>query len=186
MREAIWRELLLAEAELRSGQSEVELLREDVDADGQTEVLAGHPRLTFMVSPHQGGACLEMGLPEYGKNLADVLTRRDEETHGVAATPVDWYERHLFQDHLFARGTTVEQLAGGHCPELGDFILQPFQLRAMRQTGNRVKVYTVWARDNRAFCRRLMLWMRWRAWWRSPIKSPTPGPCPWRRFLPAN
>ena len=32
----------------------------------------------------------------------------------------------------------MEQLAGGHCPELGDFILQPFQLRGMRQTGNRV------------------------------------------------
>ena len=138
LREAIWRELLLAEAELRSGQSEVELLREDADADGQTEVLVGHPRLTFMVSPHQGGACLEMGLPEVGRNLADVLTRRDEETNGVAGSPADWYERHLFQDHLFARGTTVEQLAGGHCPELGDFILQPFQLRGMRQTGNRV------------------------------------------------
>ena len=138
LREAIWRELLSAEAELRSGQSEVELLREDADADGQSEVLVGHPRLSFMVSPHQGGACLEMGLPEFGRNLADVLTRRDEATSGAAAMPTDWYERHLFHDHLFARGTTVEQLAGGHCPELGDFILQPFQLRGMRQTGNRV------------------------------------------------
>jgi len=138
LREAIWRELLAAEAELRSGQSEVELLREDADADGQTEVLVGHPQLTFMVSPHYGGACLEMGLPGFGKNLADVLTRRDEEINGTSVTVTDWYERHLFQDHLFARGTTVEQLAGGHYPELGDFILQPFQLRGMRQTGNRV------------------------------------------------
>lgn len=138
LREAIWRELLAAEAELRSGQTEAEVLREDADADGQTEVLVGHPRLTCMLSPHQGGACLELGLPEFGKNLADVLTRRDEETHGAAAHPADWYERHLFHDHFFARGTTVEQLAGGHSPELGDFILQPFQLRGMRQTGNRV------------------------------------------------
>lgn len=138
LREAIWRELLAAEAEMRGGQSEAELLREDADADGQTEVLVGHPRLTCMVAPHRGGACLEMGLPEFGRNLADVLTRRDEETNGAGQAPVDWYERHLFHDHLFARGTTVEQLAGGHCPELGDFILQPFQLRGMRQTGNRV------------------------------------------------
>lgn len=138
LRESVWRELLSAEAELRGGQTEAELQREDADADGQIEVLLGHPRLTFMVAPHQGGACLEFGLPEHGKNLADVLTRRDEETQGATTSPVDWYERHLFQDHLFARGTTVEQLAAGQCPELGDFILQPFQLRGMRQTGNRV------------------------------------------------
>ena len=138
LREAIWRELLAAESELRSGQTEAELLREDMDADGQSEILVGHPRLTLMVSPHQGGCCVELGLPEHGRNLADVLTRRDEETQGTASHSSDWYERHLFQDHLFARGTTVEQLAGGQCPELGDFILQPFQLRGMRQTGNRV------------------------------------------------
>jgi alpha-amylase len=138
LREAIWRELLSAEAELRSGQTEAELLREDADADGQAEILVGHPRLTFMVSPHQGGACLEFGLPEFGRNLADVLTRRDEGTNGAAGPSTDWYERHLFHDHLFARGTTVEQLAGGRYTELGDFILQPFQLRGMRQTGNRV------------------------------------------------
>jgi hypothetical protein len=138
LREAIWRELLSAEAELRSGQTEAELLREDADADGQAEILVGHPRLTFMVSPHQGGACLEFGLPEFGRNLADVLTRRDEGTNGAAGPSTDWYERHLFHDHLFPRGTTVEQLAGGRYTELGDFILQPFQLRGMRQTGNRV------------------------------------------------
>lgn len=42
LREAIWRELLAAESELRSGQTEAELLREDMDADGQSEILVGH------------------------------------------------------------------------------------------------------------------------------------------------
>ena len=52
----------------------------------------------------------------------------------------DWYERNIFQEHFFARGTTTEQLAAGTYPELGDFILQPFQLRQMRQTGSRVTI----------------------------------------------
>ena len=54
-REAVWRELLLAEADLREGQGETELLREDFDADGQLEISAAHPSLTLLVAPHQGG-----------------------------------------------------------------------------------------------------------------------------------
>jgi hypothetical protein len=51
---------------------------------------------------------------------------------------VDWYERRIFQDHFFAKGTSVEQLSAGTYPELGDFILQPFEIKQMRQTGSRV------------------------------------------------
>ena len=138
LRGALWRELLLAEAEMRAGQTETDLVREDVNADGQMEVVAGHPALSLLFAPHLGGACLEVGLPELGKNLADVLTRRDEGVNGASAGPVDWYERRLFQDHFFAKGTSVEQLSAGTYPELGDFILQPFEIKQMRQTGSRV------------------------------------------------
>jgi len=140
LREAIWKELLVAEAELREGQAEAELLREDFDADGQLEISASHPKLTMMVAPHQGGCCLEMGFPALGRNLANTLTRRDEGTNSAPPPVTDWYDRNIFQEHFFARGTTVEQLSAGTYPELGDFILQPFQLRQMRQTGNRVTV----------------------------------------------
>jgi alpha-amylase len=140
LREAIWKELLVAEAELRDGQAEAELLREDFDADGQLEIYAAHPKLTMMVAPHQGGCCLELGFPALGRNLANTLTRRDEGTNSAPPPVTDWYDRNLFQEHFFARGTTVEQLSAGTYPELGDFILQPFQLRQMRQTGNRVTV----------------------------------------------
>ena len=75
---SVWRELLLAEADLREGQAETELLREDFDADGQLEISAAHPGLTLLVAPHQGGCCLELGLPSLGRNLGNVLTRRDE------------------------------------------------------------------------------------------------------------
>jgi len=85
-----------------------------------------------------GGACLEVGLPGFGRNLADVLTRRDEGMNGASAGPTDWYERRMFQDHFFAKGTTVDQLSAGTYPELGDFILQPFEITQMRQTGSRV------------------------------------------------
>ena len=138
LRAAIWRELLAAEAELRSGQGETELTREDVNADGEVEVLASHPQLSLLFAPHLGGACLEVGLPEFGRNLADVLTRRDEGVNGAEATLTDWYERRIFQEHFFARGTTVGQLATNTYPELGDFILQPFAISQMRQTGSRV------------------------------------------------
>ena len=140
LREAIWKELLSAEAELRQGQAETELLREDFDADGQLEISAAHPALTMMVAPHQGGCCLELGFPSLGRNLGNVLTRRDEGTQTAPPPVTDWYDRNLFQEHFFARGTTVEQLSTGTYPELGDFILQPFQLRQMRQTGSRVTI----------------------------------------------
>jgi len=154
LRGALWRELLMAEAEMRAGQTETDLVREDVNADGQMEVVAGHPALSLLFAPHLGGACLEVGLPELGKNLADVLTRRDEGGNGASAGPVDWYERRLFQDHFFAKGTSVEQLSAGTYPELGDFILQPFEIKQMRQTGSRVTLalqrdgglYRVWTR----------------------------------------
>jgi alpha-amylase len=140
LREAVWRELLGAEAELREGQTETELLREDVDADGQLEISLGHPALTMTVAPHQGGCCLELGLPAWGRNLANTLTRRDEGTNSAPPPVTDWYDRNIFQEHFFARGTTVEQLVAGTYPELGDFILQPFQVRQMRQTGSRVTI----------------------------------------------
>jgi hypothetical protein len=116
----------------------MELTREDINADGEVEILASHPQLSLLFAPHLGGACLEVGLPEFGRNLADVLTRRDEGVNGAEATLTDWYERRLFQEHLFARGTTVGQLASNAYPELGDFILQPFGVTQMRQTGSRV------------------------------------------------
>ena len=69
LREAIWRELILAESEMRAGQAETELAREDVNADGQIEVMAGHPAMTLLFAPHLGGSCLEVGLPELGEIL---------------------------------------------------------------------------------------------------------------------
>jgi len=138
LREAVWKDLMQAEAELREGQTDTELLREDFNADGQLEISAAHPGLTLLVAPHQGGCCLELGVPSLGRNLGNVLTRRDEGINSAPPAVVDWYERNLFQDHFFARGTSVEQLMSGSYPELGDFILQPFQLKQMRQTGSRV------------------------------------------------
>jgi len=140
LREAIWKELLSAEAELREEQAETELLREDFDADGQLEISAAHPALSMLVAPHQGGCCLELGFARLGRNLGNVLTRRDEGTNSAPPPVADWYDRNIFQEHFFARGTTVEQLSTGTYPELGDFILQPFQLRQMRQTGSRVTI----------------------------------------------
>ena len=51
LRGAIWKELILAESEMRAGQAETDLVREDVNADGQIEVMAGHPALSLLFAP---------------------------------------------------------------------------------------------------------------------------------------
>lgn len=106
---------------MRAGQTEMEVVREDVNADGQIEVVAGHPDLTMLFAPHLGGACLEVGLPGFGRNLADVLTRRDEGMNGASVAPTDWYERRMFQDHFFCEGNNGRSALGRDVSGIGGF-----------------------------------------------------------------
>jgi hypothetical protein len=80
LRNAIWRQLAIAEGELRRGES---LASEtlDVDADGADEICVHSAYFSAVVSPRRGGAVevLTRFLP--GHNLADTLTRRREAYH---------------------------------------------------------------------------------------------------------
>ena len=83
LRHAIWRELALAERELRAGQGLV-LESLDFDGDGEAEFWIHSSAFSALVSPARGGA-IEM-LVSFAalENAVDVLTRRREGYHAEA------------------------------------------------------------------------------------------------------
>lgn len=139
LREAIWRELARAEAELRReeppGWESV-----DRDYDGAAEIAIHSSRVSLLVSPARGGAIEELTDLNTLVNHADTLTRRREPYHEPAAKaaappsdggagelpnihdlartldelpPVDREERAIFQERVWPGETTAEALAGG-------------------------------------------------------------------------
>jgi alpha-amylase/alpha-mannosidase (GH57 family) len=87
LRAAIWRELAEAEAFLRRGEPLAHAVS-DVDADGHEEIALHSDRFAAVVSPRRGGVLEELTVFAGGVNLVDVLTRRWEAYHQVAA-PVE-------------------------------------------------------------------------------------------------
>src|SRR5437899_3316739 len=83
LRAAIWRQLALAEGELRRGEQLV-VERRDLDADGAEELWIHSGVYSALVSPQRGGAIEEYTVFEQGVNYADVLTRRRESYHEPA------------------------------------------------------------------------------------------------------
>jgi 4-alpha-glucanotransferase len=83
LREAIWRNLALAERELRRGQR---LTAEvwDIDGDGHEEIWVHSDRSSAIVSPWRGGALEEYTLFSTATNYANTLTRRREAYHDTA------------------------------------------------------------------------------------------------------
>src|SRR3989442_15472363 len=83
LRAAIWRNLALAEAELRRGE-ELAVERLDFDGDGAEELWIHSGVFSAVVSPERGGVIEEYTVFEQGVNYADVLTRRRESYHEPA------------------------------------------------------------------------------------------------------
>jgi hypothetical protein len=83
LREAIWRNLALAERELRQGESlAAELL--DLDGDGHQEIWVHSDQFSAIVSPWRGGAIEEYTVFATEINYANTLTRRREAYHDTA------------------------------------------------------------------------------------------------------
>jgi 4-alpha-glucanotransferase len=80
LRHAIWRNLALAETELRRGEP-LQVERLDLDGDGFEEIWIHSADFSALVSPHRGGAIEEYSVFRAGLNYADVLTRRREAYH---------------------------------------------------------------------------------------------------------
>ena len=83
LREAIWRNLAAAEAQLRERESlSWEVL--DLDADGHDEIWVHSSQCSVVVSPWRGGVIEELTRFNTGVNYAGVLTRRLEAYHVTA------------------------------------------------------------------------------------------------------
>lgn len=83
LRAEIWRNLAVAENELRANES-LECERIDIDGDGYSELWIHSSRFSAIVSPARGGAVEELTRFALGENLADALTRRREAYHITA------------------------------------------------------------------------------------------------------
>jgi len=142
LRAAIWRNLALAEGELRRGE-ELVVERLDLDGDGAEELWIHSGAFSALVSPERGGAIEEYTMFEQGVNYADVLTRRRESYHepapgraghaeATATTdgtpsiheleqmvrlqrlpPIDPTDRALFVDRVLSRDVPLDAYAGG-------------------------------------------------------------------------
>ncbi len=141
LRDAVWRNLIQAEAELRRGRP-LEWELADYDADGHEELLVHSRAFSAVVSPYRGGALEEFLLFDRGINYANTLTRRREAYHDLALErgaesagqgdggtesihdiehglrlasrpPVDAHDRALFVDRILPKSLGLEQYAGG-------------------------------------------------------------------------
>jgi alpha-amylase len=141
LRAAIWRNLALAERDLRRGEGLV-VERLDLDGDGAEELWIHSGVCSALVSPQRGGAIEEYTVFEQGVNYADVLTRRRESYHepapgrGIHAEstttdgtpsihdleqmvrlqrlpPIDPCDRALFVDRVVAGDVTLDSYVGG-------------------------------------------------------------------------
>ncbi len=86
LRNAIWRQLAIAERVLRQGES-LAYDELDLDYDGYPELWIHSAQFSAVISPQRGGA-IEM-LTRFADltNLADVLTRRRESYHEIPPQP---------------------------------------------------------------------------------------------------
>ena len=86
LRDAVWRELAVAESALRAGEPlAAEVL--DIDADGHSEVWVHNAAFSAIVSPARGGVIEEYTVFGPGINYANTLTRRREVYHLVSTAP---------------------------------------------------------------------------------------------------
>jgi alpha-amylase len=141
LRDAVWRELALAEGELRRGRGLAwEVL--DFDGDGYPEIWVHSESFSAIVSPVRGAAVEEYTVFRSGLNYANVLTRRREAYHDLALErgdpesghgaegaasiheieawirlegrpPVDAEDRALLLERILPGSLTLEEYAGG-------------------------------------------------------------------------
>ncbi len=168
LRAAIWRNLALAEGELRRGEGlAVETL--DLDADGTEELWIHSEACSVLMSPRRGGVIEEYTMFERGVNYADVLTRRrepyhlppaDRPGHGEATLakdgtpsihdieaaarlqrlpPIDHADRALFVDRVLAADVTIDRYSSGAFDSVACWAGTPFRA-SLEQSAQAVEV----------------------------------------------
>src|SRR5437867_2869085 len=157
LRAAIWRNLALAEGDLRRGEG-LAVERLDFDGDGAEELWVHSASFSAVVSPRRGSAIEEYTLFEPGINYADVLTRRREAYHEPALAqpgdaregaafdgtpsihdlehtsrlerlpPIDPADRALFVDRVLSGDVTLDKYSSGSFQPLASWARTPFDV----------------------------------------------------------
>lgn len=142
----------------------------DLDLDGFDEVVVRSEKLNTCLSPHYGGAIVELDYKPRPFNLTDTLARRKEPYHeklkqaqqqsdsgGEAAKTIhgqviskeanlsdylayDWYRRLSFIDHFLGTHTKLKDLAACHYPEQGDFVHKSYKIAFAEASDNKAQV----------------------------------------------
>jgi hypothetical protein len=163
LRDAIWRELALAEGELRRGKGLAwEVL--DFDGDGHAEIWVHSEFFSALVSPARGAAVEELTVFAGGVNYANVLTRRREAYHDLALEraaaesqhggggtasihdieegirletrpPVDAEPRALFVDRMLPGSLSLDGYVRGDYRPVRSWGATPFHYAAQRRRG---------------------------------------------------
>jgi len=157
LRWAIYRNLIKAEKILRRiSDREAFIETVDRDCDGYDEIVVGGTNLSMTLCLGRGGQILELDALQNDTNIVDCLTRRREGYHqkllqieanvdqdstksihdmvavkeeGLDRLLVDdWYLRRPLADHFLGDGTSLKDFMAGKYYELGDFILEPFDV----------------------------------------------------------
>src|SRR5213594_3747126 len=88
LRNAIWRQLAIAERVLRQGEA-LAYEELDLDYDGYAELWIHSAQFSAVISPQRGGAIETFTRFSDLTNLADVLTRRRESYHEIPKQPAE-------------------------------------------------------------------------------------------------
>jgi 4-alpha-glucanotransferase len=163
LRDAIWRELALAERELRRGKGLAwEVL--DFDGDGHREIWVHSESFSALVSPLRGATVEEYTVFQSGINYANVLTRRREAYHDLALEraaaasghgdggtasihdieegirlverpPLDAEDRALFLERILPRSLVLEEYARADYQPVLSWARAPFDYAVRRRRG---------------------------------------------------
>jgi alpha-amylase/alpha-mannosidase (GH57 family) len=155
LRNALWRQLAIAEHVLRQGES-LACDELDLDYDGSAELWLHSSQFSALISPHRGGAIEVLTRFSDLTNLADVLTRRRESYHELPKQahgdggqdksggthsihdiekasrltelpPVDAEPRAILVDRLISTDVTATQYAKGHYKPLRSWAAEPMR-----------------------------------------------------------
>jgi alpha-amylase len=169
LRNAVYRELITADnlldRALDKPPSRVELTSEDYNFDGRLEVQLASDKLVALFAPGRGGMLYELDVRSIAHNLLATLTRHPEAYHrkllagadtrndvaGVSDQVIfkheglesrlqyDAHPRKSLLDHFYDSAETLDAVARGEAPELGDFLSRSYEAR-LRRNPKRMQV----------------------------------------------
>jgi len=156
LRNAIWRQLAIAERVLRQGES-LAYEELDLDDDGYPELWIHSAQFSAVISPHRGGAVETLTRFSDLTNLADVLTRRRESYHELpkeqaqghgdagggtasihdiekasrltALPPVDAEPRAILVERLLGNDVSADDYASGRYTAVRSWAATPLRAR---------------------------------------------------------